>query len=60
MWTASTIRYWKFTEHAVAQKFIRPQHHASLLVDTDPGKLLDAMAAFQPPNVQKWLAPPPQ
>ena len=50
----------KFTEHAVAQKFIRPQHHASLLVDTDPGKLLDAMAAFQPPNVQKWLAPPPQ
>jgi hypothetical protein len=49
----------KFTDHAVAQQFIRPQHHASLLVETDPGRLLDRMAAFQSPTVQKWLNPPP-
>jgi uncharacterized protein (TIGR00730 family) len=48
----------KFTDHAVAQQFIRPQHRASLLVDTDPGKLLDLMAAFQPPTVQKWMNRP--
>jgi uncharacterized protein (TIGR00730 family) len=48
----------QFTDHAVAQQFIRPQHHASLFVETDPGKLLDLMAAFQPPTVQKWMNRP--
>jgi hypothetical protein len=51
-----------FLDHATAEAFIRAPHRAALLHDTDPGRLLDALAAWEPPTgVGKWTerkAPP--
>jgi hypothetical protein len=44
-----------FLDHAVREGFLRPQHRAVLTVAEDPGELLDALAAFVPPRVGKWL-----
>jgi uncharacterized protein (TIGR00730 family) len=44
-----------FLDHAVQEGFLRPQHRTVLTVAEDPGHLLDALAAFEPPRVGKWL-----
>ena len=42
-------------DHAVSERFLRAEHRRIVLTDTDPEGLLDAMAVYQPPNVEKWL-----
>jgi uncharacterized protein (TIGR00730 family) len=44
-------------DRAMQEKFLFPEHRASLLCDTDPGKLLQAMAAYQPVHeaVKRWM-----
>jgi uncharacterized protein (TIGR00730 family) len=44
-----------FTEHAVAEGFLLPKHHAAMLVDTDPSRLLDRLRAFSPFTATKWI-----
>jgi uncharacterized protein (TIGR00730 family) len=44
-----------FLDHAVAAGFLRAQHRAVLTVAEDAAELLDALAAFEPPRVTKWL-----
>ena len=44
-----------FFEHARDERFIRDAHRALVLDDTDPERLLDRLAAFEPPVVQKWI-----
>lgn len=44
-----------FFDHARNEQFIRPQHRAMVLVDADPDRLLDRMAAFAPPPLEKWI-----
>ncbi|MDA8267028.1 MAG: LOG family protein [Actinomycetota bacterium] len=45
-----------FVDHAVAERFVRPEHRALVLVDTEPGQLLDAMEAWSPiPPGDKWI-----
>jgi uncharacterized protein (TIGR00730 family) len=44
-----------FIDGAVAAGFIRPAHRDMVQVDSDSGRLLDAMAAWEPPAVSKWL-----
>jgi uncharacterized protein (TIGR00730 family) len=44
-----------FLDHAVGEGFLRPQHRAVLSVASDPGELLDRLAAYEPPTVGKWL-----
>jgi len=46
-----------FLDHAVTAGFLRPQHRAMLLVDDDPVRLLDRLAAWVPPTVTKWVDP---
>ncbi|MGE3886041.1 MAG: TIGR00730 family Rossman fold protein [Vicinamibacterales bacterium] len=46
-----------FIDHAVAEKFIRPQHRAVLLVESEPARLLDALQAVTLPEVPKWIRP---
>jgi len=41
--------------HAVEERFLKPEHLDLLLVDESPAALLDAMAAYRPPPVAKWL-----
>jgi uncharacterized protein (TIGR00730 family) len=44
-----------FLDHAVTEGFLRSQHRAVLSVAEDPAELLDALAAYEPPRVGKWL-----
>jgi uncharacterized protein (TIGR00730 family) len=44
-------------DHAVAESFVRPQHRALVLSDSDPARLLGALAAYHPPRVTKWIGP---
>jgi uncharacterized protein (TIGR00730 family) len=52
-------------DHAVSERFLRPEHRAGLLSADDPDALLDALAAWEPVEVGKWMdeglrdAPPP-
>jgi uncharacterized protein (TIGR00730 family) len=45
----------KFLDHMVAQRFVKQVHRDLLLEDTDPVRLLDRMAAYQPDAGDKWL-----
>ena len=40
---------------AVTAGFVHPAHRDMVLVDTDPGRLLDRLAAWTPVTVSKWL-----
>jgi uncharacterized protein (TIGR00730 family) len=42
-------------DRSVAERFLRPEHRAMLLSSADPKELLDAMAAYRAPVVEKWL-----
>src|SRR3954452_19516653 len=44
-----------FLDHAVQERFLRPEHRATLLVGSDPEDLLERMAAFEPPAVEMWI-----
>ena len=45
-------------EHAVAEGFMKPQHRDMIVIEADPARLLDALAAWQAPTVDKWITPP--
>lgn len=42
-------------DHAVAEGFLRDLHRAMILAATEPDGLLDALAAYQPQQAEKWL-----
>ncbi len=44
-----------FLDHAVAQEFIKDVHREMLLVEEEPDKLLELMAVYHPPVVDKWI-----
>jgi uncharacterized protein (TIGR00730 family) len=46
-----------FFDHALSERFLRPEHRALVLVDSNPGQLLDRLATFQPPDLDKWIRP---
>ena len=45
----------RFLDHAVAERFVTPQHRAMLLVDEDLSTLLDRLAAWEGPRQPKWI-----
>ena len=45
-----------FLDHAVEERFLRPEHRALLLREPAVDPLLHAMAAWTPPTVAKWLS----
>jgi predicted Rossmann-fold nucleotide-binding protein len=42
-------------EHGVEEGFLRQQHRDSLIVDTDPGRLLASLREFTPVFTAKWI-----
>jgi uncharacterized protein (TIGR00730 family) len=42
-------------DHGVGEGFIRPQHRALVLEETEPAALLARMEAFVAPTVGKWI-----
>ncbi len=45
----------EFISHAVEERFLKSDHRSMILVDSDIKGLLDAVEAFVPPIVEKWL-----
>jgi len=45
-----------FIDQAVTEGFIKPVHRAAIVVDSDPGRLLDTLATIRLPDVPKWIA----
>lgn len=44
-------------DHAVAEGFVKEAHRSLVLVENDVERLLDKMAAWHPPIVNRWLEP---
>jgi len=45
-------------DHAVAERFLRPENRQLVLQSEEPDELLEALAAFTPSTaVQKWIGP---
>ena len=45
----------EFISHAVAERFLMSDHQSMILVDSNIKALLDALEAFVPPSVEKWM-----
>lgn len=45
----------EFLDRSVSEKFVRQVHREMVIVDDDAPRLLDRMAAYEPPNVVKWI-----
>ncbi|MGY2293048.1 LOG family protein [Pseudomonas sp. SDO528_S397] len=46
-------------DHAVNEGFLKVEHHQMLILQHDPGALLDALEQWQAPVVSKLIAPVP-
>jgi len=46
-----------FFDHALAEAFVRPEHRRLVLTDDDPERLLDRMAAYEPPDLVPRVGP---
>jgi uncharacterized protein (TIGR00730 family) len=44
-----------FLDHAVAQRFLRDEHRAMVLVDDDAERLLERLESARVPDVPKWI-----
>ena len=44
-----------FLDHAVEERFLRPEHRAMLIVETSAPALLDRFESYTAPNVEKWI-----
>jgi uncharacterized protein (TIGR00730 family) len=44
-----------FLDHAVGQRFLRAEHRGLLMVETCPSALLDRLAQWRPPRIEKWI-----
>ena len=42
-------------DHAVAEKFLRPEHRGMLLLDDDVSLLIDKLNNYQPVVAEKWI-----
>ena len=45
-------------ERAADEGFLKPEHRDMLVIEADPARLLDALAAWVPPTVTKWIGQP--
>lgn len=46
-------------DRAVEEGFMKAEHRDMLVLDADAASLLDRLAAWQAPTVDKWIEPPP-
>ena len=44
-----------FLDHMTAERFLTDIHRGMVIVDDDPERLLDRLAAWQPPRARKWI-----
>ncbi len=44
-----------FLDHVLAEQFVKKEHHALLLVETNPNALLDRYSNYQTPIIRHWV-----
>jgi uncharacterized protein (TIGR00730 family) len=44
-----------FLDHAVEERFLRPEHRAMLIVETSANALLDRFESYTAPKLEKWI-----
>jgi uncharacterized protein (TIGR00730 family) len=44
-----------FLHHAVEERFLRDAHRDMLIIESDPGLLIDALSQYEAPVVEKWI-----
>jgi uncharacterized protein (TIGR00730 family) len=44
-----------FVDHSIVEGFVRAEYRSMILVAGSPGELLDGMAVYKAPVVQKWI-----
>ncbi|MBM1173163.1 LOG family protein [Microvirga arabica] len=44
-----------FLDDVVDRGFVKPIHRAMLLVESNPAALIEAIRAYEPPKVDKWI-----
>lgn len=44
-----------FLDDVVERGFVKPVHRAMLIVESDPPALIEAIRAYEPPKVIKWI-----
>ena len=42
-------------DHAAAERFLHPEHRSLVIEGHDPDSLLDMLARYRPPALEKWL-----
>ncbi|MDP3853947.1 TIGR00730 family Rossman fold protein [Phenylobacterium sp.] len=47
-----------FVDHAVGEAFLKAPHRDMMIFREDAGQMLDAMDAYVPPVVEKWIGRP--
>ena len=45
-----------FLQHAMDERFVREEYQAMIMMEQQPGALLDRFSQYQPPQVRKWIA----
>lgn len=45
----------EFLDDVVERGFVKPIHRAMLIVESDPAALIQAIRAYEPPKVDKWI-----
>ena len=48
-------RLLSFLDHTVEQGFVRREYRSMIAVSPSPAALLDTLASYQPPTVEKWI-----
>jgi uncharacterized protein (TIGR00730 family) len=44
-----------FLDHMTGERFLSPAHRGIAIVDDDPERLLDRLAAWHPASARKWI-----
>ena len=44
-----------FLDDVVERGFVKPIHRAMLIVESEPAALIEAVRAYEPPKVDKWI-----
>ncbi len=44
-----------FLDHAVAERFLKAEHRAMVLVEREPETLIDRLKSYRLPEVSKWI-----
>lgn len=46
-----------FLDHAVEQKFVKEEFQPMIMMENEPGRLLDRFDEYRAPRVKKWIGP---